>query len=110
MKDGRHMGMERGGIDYKELRACNAEAARRAVLEYLRSGHRLSETARMFGITRTVVYDILKKEKSGDLTDCSRAPKRQPRRTARAIEDRVIVIKNKTHLGPARLSRYLQGV
>jgi transposase len=56
----------RGTIDYKQLRGFNAEAGRRAVLEYLKTNCNVSETARMFGITRTVVYDILKKEKEGE--------------------------------------------
>jgi transposase-like protein len=102
------MGVGRGTIDYKGLRRFNAEAARRAVLEYLKTDPNISETARMFGITRAVVYDILKKDKEGDLRDRSRAPKSQPRRTPREVEDRVVAAKNKTHLGPERLSRYLQ--
>ena len=102
------MGVGRGTIDYKGLRGFNAEAARRAVLEYLKTNPNISETARMFGITRAVVYDILKKNKEGDLKDRSRAPKSQPRKTPREVEDRVVSAKNKTHLGPERLSRYLQ--
>jgi hypothetical protein len=54
-----------------------------------------------------VVYDILKKEREGDLRDRSRAPRHQPKKTAAAIEDQVIEVKNRTHLGPERLSRYL---
>ena len=61
----------------------------------------------MFGITRTVVYNILKKEKEGDLRDRSGAPRHQPRKTPAAVEDKVIEVKNRTHLGPERLSRYL---
>jgi len=98
----------RGTIDYKGLRGFNAEAARRAVLEYLKSNPNISDTARMFGITRAVVYDILKKDKEEDLRDRSRAPKGQPQKTSREVEDRVVMAKNKTHLGPERLSRYLQ--
>ncbi len=38
-------------IPYKELRKFNPEAARRAVLEYLRAGgHSVAETARLFDI------------------------------------------------------------
>ena len=62
----------------------------------------------MFGITRTVVYDILAKEKAGDLRDRSRAPKHQPGKTPAKVEDKVIEVKNRTHLGPERLSRYLK--
>jgi len=98
----------KGRIDYKELRRFNAEAARMAVLEYLKTNPNISETARVFSITRSVVYDILNKERTGNLQDRSRAPKRQPRHTPEGVEDKVIVTKNKTHLGPERLSQYLQ--
>jgi hypothetical protein len=62
----------------------------------------------LFGVTRAVVYDILKKEKEGDLRDRSWAPKHQPKKTPVEVEDRVVAAKNKTHLGPERLSRYLE--
>ncbi len=103
------MGVGRGSgkIDYKELRRFNAEAARKAVLEYLKADASISQTARMFGITRAVVYDILNKAKEGDLRDRSRAPRHQPGKTPSAIEDKVVEVKNRTHLGPERLSRYL---
>mgnify|MGYP001409230248 CR=1 FL=1 len=96
-------------IDYKQLRQINPEAARRAVLEYIRTNaHNVSEAARVFGINRTVVYDIIKKAQEGNLKDRSKVPKNQPGKTPPAIEDKVIESKNKTRLGPARLSRYLK--
>jgi len=94
-------------IDYKTLREVNAEAARKAVLELLKADRSISRAARTFGITRAVVYDILRKDQEGDLRDRSRAPKHQPGKTPAAVEDRVIELKNKTRLGPERLSRYL---
>jgi putative transposase len=98
-----------GKIDYKQLRKINPEAARRAVLEYLESnGHNISQTALVFGINRTVIYDILSKAREGNLKDHSRAPHNQPRRTSIQIEDKVIEIKCKTRYGPERLSRYLK--
>ncbi len=108
MKAGPRTEVRRGTIDYRELRKVNAEAARRAVLGYLRTNANISQTARMFGVTRAVVYDILKKERQGDLKDRSRAPRRQPRKTPAVIEDKVVVLKNKTRFGAERLSRYLQ--
>ncbi len=109
MKHGLRTPLPRGKIDYKQLRRINHEAARKAVLEYLKTNNRnISEAALIFGINRTVVYDIIKKEGEGDLKDKSRAPKHQPRKTPAAIEDKVIEIKNKTRLGPERLSRYLK--
>jgi len=107
MRTGHHTHLSESRIDYKELRKINPETARTAVLEYLKTNPNISETARMFGITRAVVYNILKKEKEGDLRDRSRAPRHQPRRTPAAVEDKVIEVKNRTHLGPERLSRYL---
>ena len=104
-------------IDYKTLRRINPEAARRAVLEYLGScGHNIAETARVFGITRPVVYDILAKQGAGNLQDRSRAPHRQPHKSLAAVEDQVVAAKNKTRLspqvsrqcdGPKRLAPYL---
>jgi len=76
-------------ISYKELRKINPEAARLAVLEYLRANElNISETAKIFGINRPVVYDILKKEKEGDLSDRSKAPKISPSKTSQAVEDK----------------------
>ena len=93
-------------IDYKTLRRINPEAARRAVLEYLAScGHNIAETARVFGITRPVVYDILAKQGAGNLQDRSRAPHRQPYKTSAAVEDQVVTAKNKTRLSPPATPR-----
>ena len=95
-------------IDYKQLRALDPPAARMAVLNYLESiGGNVKQTAKVFGINRCVVYDIIKKQASGDLTDCSRASKHQPRKTPADVEDQVVAGKNKTRLGPIRLSLYL---
>jgi transposase len=95
-------------IDYKVLRRINPQAARCAVLEYLTAcGHNVAETARTFGITRPVVYDILAKQRAGDLGDRSRAPHRQPRKTPPEVEEQVVAARNKTRLGPQRLSLYL---
>ena len=95
-------------IDYKQLRKINPEAARQAVLDYLEStSGNISQTARVFGINRCVVYDILDKQASGDLSDRPRIPKRQPNKTQPETEGKVIAAKNKTHLGSIRLSLYL---
>jgi transposase len=72
--------MHRGHrIDYKALREVAASTSRLAVLEYLKTNdHNISDAARVFGINRSVVYDILKKEAEGDLQNRSRVPRRQP--------------------------------
>ena len=96
-------------IDYKTLRRVNAEAARLAVVEYLETnrGNR-SDAARVFGINRSVIYDILSKQAEGDLKDRSRVPKRQPNKTPVETEEKVIEVRNKTRMGPKRLSIYLR--
>src|SRR4030042_4450440 len=104
MNDGTHM-----KIDYKALRKVSPKAARTAVLKYLdTSGGIIADCSRVFGVQRPVVYDIIKKDNEGNLDDRSKAPKTNPRRTASSIEDKVIEVKNKTHLGPKRLSIYLK--
>lgn len=64
-------------IDYKALRKVSPEAARTAVLQYLKSNRRnIAQAARVFGVQRVTVYDILKKQKEGDLKDRSKVPKK----------------------------------
>ena len=95
-------------IDYKALRKVNPEAARLAVLEYLKTnGGNISDAARLFCINRPVVYDILSKQATGDLRDRSRVPKRQPNKTPAKVEQQVVDARNLTRMGPKRLSIYL---
>jgi len=109
MKAGRRTSQPNGKIDYKQIRKINPEAARRAVIEYLRTnGHNISQAALIFSINRTVVYDIINKEAEGNLGDRSRVPEHQPQKTPQLIEDKIVEIKNKTRFGPERLSRYLK--
>ena len=108
MRRGRRTDKQVARIDYKELRKLDPETSRRAVIALWKSnGQNVSATARMFGINRRVVYDILERWASGNLRDRPRTPKRQPNKTRPEIEDRVIAAKNKTRLGPQRLTRYL---
>ena len=74
-------------ISYKTLRKKSPEAARLAVLDYLEScEYNITKTANTFGITRRVVYNILTKEREGDLTDRPKTPHSQPRRTPSPAE------------------------
>ena len=83
MNTGRHSQLTKVLIDYKQLRKVNPETARMAVLEYLKTNnHNISDAARVFGINRCVVYDIIQKDKEGDLKDRPRVPKTQPNKTA----------------------------
>ena len=84
-------------IDYKQLREINPQAARQAVLDYLQStAGNISRTAKAFSINNCVVYDILQKQASGDLSDRSRASHYQPRKTPEHIEKQVTADKSKS--------------
>jgi transposase InsO family protein len=79
-----------------------------AVLEYLKTNSgNISDAARVFGINRSVIYDILTKQAEGDLKDRPRIPKRQPTKTPAETEQKVVEARNKTRLGPKRLTLYL---
>lgn len=92
-------------LDYRELRGISPKAARRAILQVLKSTDgNVAETARLLHTTRRTIYKALGKEKTGDLGDSSTAPKTIPNRTALDIEDKVIEIKKKTRYGPIRIA------
>lgn len=62
-------------IDYKTLRKVSPQAARTAVLQYLKFNRgNISDCARVFGVQRVTIYDILKKSRQGDLKDRSKVP------------------------------------
>lgn len=92
-------------IDYKRLRRINPEAARTTVLEYLQSnGGNISDCAKVFGLTRAVIYDIIRKKQQDNLQDRSRAPKRVANRTPPQIEQLVVNIRQQQNLGPKAIS------
>src|ERR1700734_3880952 len=92
-------------LDYKELRGISPKAARRAILQVLKSvDGNVAECARLLHTTRRTIYKALKKDAAGDLNDSSTAPRNVPNRTASNIEEKVIEIKEKTHYGPIRIA------
>lgn len=98
-------------LDYKELRGISPQAARRAILQVLKSvDGNITETARLLHTTRRTIYKALKKDEEGSLDDCSTAPKTVPNRTDSKIEDKVIEIKKKTRYGPIRIADELEDV
>lgn len=95
-------------ISYKLLRKINPETARTAVLEYLSSnGGNVSDCSKTFGITRVVIYDIIRKGKEGDLKDRHKAPKKIHNKTEESVEDLIVQTKITTGLPPKRLGYYL---
>jgi transposase len=98
-------------LDYKELRGISPQAARRAILQVLKSvDGNVAETARLLHTTRKTIYKTLRKDEKGSLDDYSTAPKVVPNRTAKDIEDKVIKIKRKTRYGPIRIADELKDV
>jgi hypothetical protein len=92
-------------LDYKELREISPQAARRAILQVLKSvDGNVAECARLLHTTRRTIYKALKKDTAGNLNDSSTAPKNVPNRTASEIEDKIIEIKRKTRYGPIRIA------
>lgn len=92
-------------IDYQRLRKINPEAARTAVLEYLKSnGNNIANCAKAFGVTRMVVYDIIGKFKEGNLADRSRAPKKVANKTPQYIEQMVVDLRQRENIGAKAIS------
>ena len=95
-------------LDYQQLRTISPKAARQAILQILRSCEgNVSETARILGITRTTIYKAIRKQKEENLDDASRAPKRVTNKTESSIEEKVVLIKQKTNYGPLRIKEEL---
>lgn len=90
------------------LRKISPEAARTAVLEYLSSSKgNITKTAKAFGVQRLTVYDIIKKSKSGNLKDQSKAPKKVANKTAEEIEEKILSERLRTGFGAKRLVKHL---
>ncbi len=96
-------------IDYKKLRAINPETARMAVWEYLSgNGGNVSSCAKTFGITRRVVYDIVRRSGRGALKDLSRAPKRIRNKTPDEIRELVLRLHTKHGFSARQIEAYFR--
>lgn len=96
-------------LDYRELRTISPKAARKAILQILKSTHgNVAATAKLLHTTRRTIYKTLKKETAGNLDDSSKAPQTIHNRTAKHIEEKVIAIKKKTRYGPIRIADELK--
>jgi transposase len=92
-------------LDYAELREISPEAARKAILQVLKSvDGNIAACARLLSTTRCTVYKALAKKAQGELDDASTTPHTVANKTAREIEDKVIAIKKKTRYGPIRIA------
>ena len=80
-------------INYKELRKSNPQTARQAVIQYFQSvNNNISDTARVFGIYRPGVVDIIIKYRPGDFNVRSLIPHHHPIYIHSHIESYVVVI------------------
>lgn len=92
-------------LDYKELREISPKAARRAILQVLKSvDGNVTQCAKLLHTSRKTIYKALRKDETGNLDDSSTAPRSVPNRTAMDIEKKVIEIKQKTRYGPIRIA------
>lgn len=95
-------------ISYKLLRKINPEAARTAVIEYLASNKgNIAEAARVFGIQRLTVYNIIKKNQEADLNDRPKAPGRVVNKTSVEVVNRIFFAQKMTGYGARRLRKHL---
>lgn len=96
-------------LDYQQLRDISPQAARKAILQVLKStNENVAQTAKLLHTTRRTVYKAMYRNKSGDLSDITTAPKTVHNRTPQDIEDKVIAIKKQTRYGPIRIADELK--
>lgn len=95
-------------LSYSSLYRLNPETARAALLEVFAQTDNVSATARMFATTRRVVQLAIRKQHDGDLGDKSHAAVKVHNKTAKALEDKVIAIKNSTKFGYRRVAKELR--
>lgn len=84
---------------------------RHSAVEWVRAGSSVSEVAERLGVSRQAVYNWLERHQmdpEGGLHDRSRRPHTSPRRTAEAIEERVIAERRRWNFGAKKILRRLQ--
>jgi transposase len=92
-------------LDYAELRGISPQAARRAILQVLKStNENVSETAKYLNTTRKTIYKAIHRGKSGDLTDKATTPRHVHNKTPKDTEEKVLEIKKRTRYGPIRIA------
>ncbi|MEM3658250.1 MAG: helix-turn-helix domain-containing protein [Candidatus Hadarchaeum sp.] len=88
----------------------NPEGTRRKLVEtYMRTGS-ISQTAHLWGTSRALVRKWVRRyqeEGLAGLRDCSRRPRRSPRRTPPEVEAKVYAARKRTGYGRKRLAWYL---
>ena len=98
-------------LDYQELRTISPKAARQAIIQILSSAKgNVQQTALLLHTTRKTIYKALTKQKEKNLDDASTAPHTIRNKTQSDIEQKVIVLKEKTNYGPIRLQDELKDV
>lgn len=93
------------------LRARTIVDQRLSAVELVRSGISVSEVAERLGVSRQAVYNWLERYRTDaerGLHDRSRRPHTSPRRTAEAIEQRVIAERRRWGFGSKKILRRLQ--
>lgn len=82
----------------------SAESTRSKVIEAYKQGFSATQVSRQIGVSRRTVYRWLKRD--GVSTRSSR-PRRQPRKTSAAVEQRIKALREATGYGPLRLGQQL---
>src|SRR5687768_1037927 len=93
------------------LRTRTIVEQRTSAMELVAAGVGVSEIAERFGVSRQAVYDWkarFREDPETGLNDRSRRPHTSPRRTAEAIEQRVIEERKQWGFGSKKILRRLQ--
>ena len=91
-------------LEYRELRTISPKAARQAILQILKTNKgNVASTARILHASRRTIYKALRKQKEQCLNDTSTAPHTVKNKTNVSIEEKVVMLKQKTNYGPLRL-------